>query len=209
MPHVPEATAHLLEQRFSPERLGPYRAAVRGDLDRAVKLYEWNAKMAGVFWTALGHVEVLIRNAMHQQLIEWSTRVHREPRWYLDPGRVLKARRREEIAEARRRATRDGRQETPGRVVAELSLGFWRFLLISSYDRSLWPDLRDAWPDKRRSDVHNPLAELHELRNRIAHHESIYNRPLEDLHTKRWILPGGRAPTLPCGSSRNPRYWLS
>jgi hypothetical protein len=31
------------------------------------------------------------------------------------------------IAKARQRATRNGRPETPGRVVAELNLGFWRF----------------------------------------------------------------------------------
>lgn len=45
--------------------------------------------MSGAFWVTLGHVEVLIRNAMHQQLTAWSTRTYREPRWYLDPGRVL------------------------------------------------------------------------------------------------------------------------
>ncbi|WP_244881209.1 Abi family protein [Micromonospora maris] len=192
---MPEATARLLEQRFSPERLGPYQAAVGGDLDQAVALYEWNAKMSGVFWITLGHVEVLIRNAMHRQLTDWSTQAHGEPRWYLDPGQVLAPRRREEIAEARRRATRDGRQETPGRVVAELTFGFWRYLLISSYDRSLWPHLRNAWPSKQlRREVHNPVADLHEFRNRIAHHEPIYNRPLRELHTKALDLASWTCP---------------
>ena len=195
-PHVPEATAQLLEQRLSPERLGPYRAAVGGNLDRAVALYEWNAKVSGALWITLGHVEVLVRNAMHQQLTQWSARTHQEPRWYLDPGGVLISKSRETISEARRRATLNGRRlETPGRVVAELSLGFWRYLLISSYDRSLWPCLRNAWPNKRlRREVHDPLAELHDLRNRIAHHEPIYNRPLRQLHTKALDLAAWTCP---------------
>ncbi|MFG2047858.1 Abi family protein [Micromonospora sp. NPDC048935] len=192
---MPDATAQLLQQRFSPERLGPYQAAVGGDLDKAVALYEWNAKMSGIFWITLGHVEVLIRNAMHQQLTNWSTRQHQESRWYLDPGNVFDPRRLKEIAEARRRATRDGRQETPGRVVAELNFGFWRYLLISSYDRSLWPHLRNAWPSKLlRREVQEPLTELHEFRNRLAHHEPIYNRPIKELHAKALNLASWTCP---------------
>jgi hypothetical protein len=192
---VSEATAQLLQQRFSVERLGTYQAAVGGDLDQAVALYEWNATMSGAFWITLGHVEVLVRNAMHRQLTDWSTRTYREPRWYLDPGRVLDERRHQQIAKAREQATRDRRQETPGRVVAELTFGFWPFLLTRTYDRSLWPHLRGAWPGQRlRRDVHGPLADLHELRNRIGHHEPIYNRPLKELHTKAldlacWTCP--------------------
>ncbi|MFC7548297.1 hypothetical protein [Plantactinospora sp. GCM10030261] len=186
-----EATAQLLQQRFSAERLGTYQASVGGDLDATVALYEWNATMSGAFWITLGHVEVLIRNAMHRQLTDWSTRLYQEPRWYLDPGRVLDERRHQQVAKAREQATRDGRQETPGRVVAELTFGFWPFLLTRAYDRSLWPYLRGAWPSKRlRRDVHGPMADLHELRNRIGHHEPIYNRPLKELHTKALNLAG-------------------
>lgn len=192
---VSEATARLLERRFSPERLGSYQAAVGGDANQAIALYEWNAAISGAFWVTLGHVEVLVRNAMHQQLTAWSTRVYQEPRWYLDRGRVLDERRHEQIAEAKRRATRGGRPETPGRVIAELGFGFWRFLLSSSYDRSLWPHLQGAWPDKRlRRDVQEPMVALHELRNRIAHHEPIYYRPLKELHAKALDLASWTCP---------------
>ena len=45
-----------------------------------------------------------------------------------------------------------------------------------------------------RRDVHDAMQELHLLRNRIAHHEPIYNRPLGRLHdlaltTAGWICP--------------------
>jgi len=34
----------------------------------------------------------------------------------------------------------------PGKVVAELSFGFWRFLLARRYTASLWPALRPGFP---------------------------------------------------------------
>ena len=112
-----------------------------------------------------------------------------------------------EITAARRRAGAVGggagrRAESGGRVVAELPLGFWRYLLSSRYERTLWlPCLRDAFPGIRgrgmRRDVHDALRDLHLLRNRIAHHEPIHNRPLGELHaaaltTAGWICPTTR-----------------
>ncbi|GGL48394.1 hypothetical protein GCM10014719_57090 [Planomonospora parontospora subsp. antibiotica] len=59
-------------------------------------------------------------------------------------------------------------------MAAELPPGFWRYLLIRSSDRSPWLRLRRAWPSRQlRRDVHDPLAQLHDLRNRIAHHAPI------------------------------------
>ena len=82
----------LLERRLSSERLAPYRAAVGDDLTRAIALYEWNVDVTAAFSATLGQVEVVVRNAMHEQLTAWSTSRHGEPRWYLDPGRVLQHR---------------------------------------------------------------------------------------------------------------------
>jgi hypothetical protein len=189
----------LLERRLSPERIAPYRRASGGDLGRALALYEWNAEVAAAFWAVLGHVEVVVRNAMHEQLTAWSLAQFGEPRWYLDPGRVLTPEARSDITGARHRATSHGQQETPGRVVAELSLGFWRYLLAVRYERSLWRTcLWQAWPGRGlRRDVHDQLARLHVLRNRIAHHEPIHNRPLPALHAAAltvagWICPDTR-----------------
>lgn len=185
----------LLERRLSVERFAPYRSAVSGDPARAVALYEWNANVGAAFWATLGHVEVLVRNAMHEQLTAWSTARYGQPLWYLDPGRVLTQEARNDVTSARQRAIRNGRAETAGRVVAELNFGFWRFLLAARYERTLWlPCLRSAFPQLRgrgtRRDVHARLARLHDLRNRIAHHEPIHNRPLADLHAAAMTVAG-------------------
>lgn len=197
---VPDVTlpANLvtIEGRLSRERMGPYRAAVGGGLANALSLYEWNAEIAGAWWSVIGDLEVLMRNAMHEQLTAWSIRTHAEPRWYLDPGRVFSEEARRVIAQARRQARAAGARETPGKVVAELSFGFWRFLLASRYERSLWRvSLYRAWPGQGlRREAHDAVHGIHGLRNRIAHHEPVHGRPLRALHetalkAAAWICP--------------------
>lgn len=67
-----------------------------------------------------------------------------------------------------------------GKVVAELSFGFWWSLLADEYNRTLWePCLRHAFDGRvRRRRLHRELDELRRLRNRIAHHEPIHARDL-------------------------------
>jgi Abi-like protein. len=196
---VTPAELTILEQRLSAERLAPYRT-MTGDLGRAINLYRWNAEAAAAFWATLGHIEILLRNAMHDELTAWATARHGQPLWYLDPGQLLTIEAHRDIDAARRRATRAGNPETPGRAVAELSLGFWRFLLASRYERTLWRTcLHRAFPGQGlRRAVHNAVADLHVLRNRIAHHEPVHNRPLVDLHATAltvadWVCPTSRS----------------
>ncbi|MFC0531370.1 hypothetical protein [Phytohabitans kaempferiae] len=192
----------VLESRLSTERLAPYRAVTGGDVRSALRLYEWNREVGAAFGATLGDLEVVLRNAMHDQLTAWSNMADGEPRWYLDPGRLLTGDALDDIAKARRRATRNGRPEAPGRVVAELSLGFWRYLLAGRYERTLWlPCLRQVFPGLQgrgmRRDVNDAVRDLHLLRNRIAHHEPIHDRPLKDLHATAmsvadWVCPVSR-----------------
>lgn len=71
---------------------------------------------------------------------------------------------------------------TPGHVVAELGFGFWIGLLANRYHARLWETagLNRAFPhdDGRRRDLHTALERLRKLRNRIAHHEPIFDRDL-------------------------------
>lgn len=173
-------------------------------------LYEWNAEVSAAFWRTLGHVEVLVRNALHRELTAWSRKHHGTDRWYLAIDPIVNVQTRRDIAEARRRGTRTGRAEAPGRVVAELNLGFWRFLLARRYDGTLWRYcMYRAFGGKRRADVEHAVSQLHLLRNRIGHHEPIHNRPLEDLRelalevagwidtgARDWIAAGDLTPAL-------------
>lgn len=115
------------------------------------------------------------------------------------------------VAQARARATRSDVPETLGRVVAELTFAFWRYLESSRYDRSLWrPALRHAFPGRSRRAVATVLHPLHLLRNRIAHHEPIHHLDLADLRVRAldlaswvdtdaaaWIATGDAVGRLP------------
>ena len=102
---------------------------------------------------------------------------------------------------------------TPSRVVATLAFGFWVALLSTGgrieragpkadYVKTLWrPALRGAFPHRApltRRQAHEPLDALRALRNRIAHHEPGFARPLREDHDRiievaGWISPDVRA----------------
>src|SRR3984957_8244595 len=189
-----------LEQRISAERFAPYRAATSGDLERALRRYERNTEISAAFWAVLSDLEIVVRNAMHERLSVWSAAAYGRPDWYVDRGRIFTAQTASDLRAARRHAPACGRLERAGPLVPELPLGFWRFLLSRRYERSLWlPCLRDAFPGIRgkgmRRDVHDAMRDLHLLRNRIAHHEPIHNRPLGELHAVALATAGRICPT--------------
>ncbi|WP_129978002.1 hypothetical protein [Rhodococcus sp. Q1] len=194
-----------LHTLLTPERLAPYRAAGGGDLDRALDLYEWNGRISAAMFEDLGYLEVVLRNACHNQLQNWSDRQGGGTPWYLHS--VFGPASQDDIVKARKRATRGGRPELPGRIVAELMFGFWRFLHARSYEATLWtPCLRLAYPHlqpRRRHTVYTRLDHLNTLRNRIAHHEPIHatqiagtGQNIGGLHTELLELLGWIDPVI-------------
>lgn len=72
----------------------------------------------------------------------------------------------------------------PGKVIAELPFGFWRFLSCAAQEKALWvPFIHNAFPPgtDRRTDVDEPVTQLHRLRNRVAHHEPVLS---EDMNAR-------------------------
>lgn len=193
---MPRRQAILVSSRLSPERMAPYLASCGDDPEAGLALYRWNTELGAAFWPTLADVEVVVRNALHRELTTWSAAEFGEPRWYLDPGRVLVREGHRDIATAQARVARAGRPVAAGRLVAELNFGFWRSLLAARYERSLWrPCLYRAFPGNgRRREVHTAMTDLNLIRNRIAHHEPIHNRPLATLHRTAvtlaaWVCP--------------------
>jgi hypothetical protein len=168
------ATANL-ERWVSAERLAPYRNSAHD----ACALYAWNARVASGLFEMIGHAEILLRNVLHTQL----TLASREAPWFDDPAYRFTSRSAADIAAARRRVERTGRAAAPGRVVAELPFGFWRFLLASTYQTTIWPRVASGFcgvprSSRSRSEIEGIVARLHLLRNRVAHHEPVFESDL-------------------------------
>jgi hypothetical protein len=192
--------SHLntLRERLTSERLSSYDRETCGRHAEALNLYEWNTAISAAFYASLQGFEVVLRNALDRELICWHTAHKRPGNWYDDPARVLDIRRHQDIAEARRRIRVLRRPATPGRIVSELSLGFWRSLLSSRYEQSLWtPALRRAFPGlrpQRRRDIADRVTRLHLLRNRLAHHEPIHRRDLAADYSDLLFVVGAICP---------------
>jgi hypothetical protein len=178
MRSVPSRSRLDAIRHISEPRLQRYLATTANDEDAALDLYEWNTSVSGAFFESISALEIALRNALHERLSMWCA--NDAGSWYDDPKGVFNEPTKRAIASARARVASKGARETPGRVVAEISFGFWRYLLTGAYQAPLWvPCLHHAFPGAKRVDIEMQVAALHELRNRIAHHEAIYHRDLE------------------------------
>lgn len=188
-----------LERLFSAERLSTYVAQCDGDFDAAVALYRWNAAITAAFWEPIGHLEVALRNTLSAQLTRRHKRLGRGGSWLDDPGLDLTPRARDDIDAARSRVRQKGKRASEGQRISELTFGFWRFLITKRLT-GLWPDLATAFPgapDRRRETVEEPLGRLHDFRNRLAHHQRIWNRDPAARFDDLLAIAGYIDPTLP------------
>jgi hypothetical protein len=175
----------VLLRGISAPRLNEYRTYCGGDLDAALELYRWNTEMTGAMWETIGHVEVALRNSLADRLTDRHSRLRRPGSWLDDPTFELDRQARDDIAKARDRVRRNGKQPSDGQTISELNFGFWRFLFARRYATTLWPDLASGFPhspNRTRATVERPVRRLHVFRNRLAHHQRIWTEPLAE----RW-----------------------
>jgi hypothetical protein len=156
-------------------------------------MYEWNVALGQALMRDIAHFEVALRNAYDTAFTaKWADTDH----WLLSPSspvvmpiwRVKANRsglkRGTDVNYVNRKAVDSAVQKcggvraTAGKVIAELSFGFWRSLTTASHEKSIWvPYLHFAYPKgTSRSAVDNDLRDINVVRNRIAHHEPIFGR---------------------------------
>lgn len=153
---------------------------------KALALYEWNAVLSVAFFEDLGHFEVALRNAYHRAFSEhsrWGDRWvffgHEVFPPHMRDGWDQNAKTREILVRAIEEVGGDASNPdsvTPGEVVAELTLGFW-FYLTRGSNQDLWVRTlhKSFVGGTTRKGIHNEVKVLYDLRNRIAHHEHIYD----------------------------------
>lgn len=200
----------FFEKVFSSKRMERYFALYPDDEAKAVLHYQCNLKLSEALYTSLSVFEVTLRNALCRELETMTNRVD----WYVvfptTPG--LRSLNRY-ITEASQHITSRQEQITPSKIVAELTLGFWVSLLNSEYERTLWHDLRRAFPymprnERQRRNVSTPLNTFRRFRNRIFHNESIcwnLNR-VEEIHAEMLKVIGWMNRDLPIWVQKQERF---
>lgn len=153
----------------------------------AVAVYLWNLSLCSALYPVLQCLEVTYRNALDAAL-----KSHRGDRWY-DDQTLLLPNEWNKAQSVKNSLTQQGKSNDPGRVVAELSFGFWVALYSSPYvARVVHSTLRSVFPNapkhmRKQQIIVDRLQEVRKLRNRIFHHEPIWH------WTQAQSGPSGRA----------------
>lgn len=180
-----------IDDLLSEARFARYLDRYKGDRVLARRLYTWNLAASSALWGPIHVLEIAVRNALHNRLVERTGRGD----WWADTHVRLCNNEQESIDSAIGTLARRGTDNpTSDQVVAATSFGLWVGLTgegiprdrTLSYETTLWqPRLQHAFPhreNRRRKYIHAKLDDIRVLRNRIAHHEPIYRSPLQNLY---------------------------
>ncbi|MYC87750.1 MAG: hypothetical protein F4X22_05875 [Gemmatimonadales bacterium] len=199
-----------LRSALSAERLNAY--ALPGDADDvdSVARYLWNLALCSALQPALHTLEITVRNRLFwifKRIVD-ETRLSfdKVPCWLDARPSLLADHERLAVEKARKTIARRSRPMTEGRLVSALGFGFWASLCRTPYEQGraggprLWPGLATRGfphlPEARRtrSRIFHALDPLCDLRNRVSHHEAVWDRNLNRSHrgileTIAWINP--------------------
>ncbi len=174
-----------LERLISPARFATFVDLASGDRDTAAHLYAWTGELAGALFTDYRQLEVMFRNQVDRALSVYARSVDPTVTTWLDdswlpPGANGWDTGAQAALKTARRNAR-GRKPSHDGVVAELTFGFWRYIIGGRYEEAFWlPALDAAFTgipgaaavDRRRT-LEQAMINLNKLRNRLAHHEPI------------------------------------
>ena len=169
---------------LSEPRLGRYVVASHRNRRRALALYRWNAEASAALFVPMSLCEVVLRNAIveaieHVYGPNWSARGSAferslpRPKVGYSPFADLESVR--------------ARYAHVGKLIPELKFMFWVSMLTSRYDRRVWTSLiKTVFPNlparmpalTARRLLHSQVNSIRIVRNRIAHHEPIFQRNL-------------------------------
>jgi hypothetical protein len=199
-PGQPPLSIAGLKKALSEERLLAYSTSEDVDELDAVARYLWNGASATAMVPVLHALEVTFRNHLFgasERILHGRKLRFKEVKCWLDTEPSLLYDREVDSVEEAKTLLRKGRKElTPGRLVSKLSFGFWVGLCRSPYEQgrpggpALWPKLiTTGFPFLPKEHRSRPMIlarfdELRDFRNRVFHHEPIWDRNLERVHSR-------------------------
>lgn len=171
-----------MQNTLSKQRLSSYQKDGDSNLDASINRYKWNIKLSQSLYPSLSLVEVSLRNHLDMGLTEkfgndWIN--HSFLGYYHA----------DQIKETKANLLKNQKVVNKENIIASLTFGFWTSLFYKNY-RNIYADgkiLKIAFPKiqnyYRDREKLNKLCEcIKSLRNRVFHHEPIYN--IRDLVQK-------------------------
>ncbi|MCB4437599.1 hypothetical protein LHL20_15320 [Alteromonas sp. McT4-15] len=170
-----------IENTLSLSRLTTFRNAVINKVGKdctatTLKLYEWNAQLSSVMFFPLHIYEVVLRNAISEAISkrygdDWPTNVVFQ--------NSLPNKDKQDLI----RLTQD--YQGVGKLLPELKLSWYENMLAKRHEGRIWkPFIEQIFPNSTentvsaiRNTLKNGCDTIRKQRNRIAHHEPIFNQP--------------------------------
>lgn len=209
---VSEPTREQAARRLSRGRWASYLQAANDDHEAALALYRWNAKASASLLELLSYLEVMLRHRVDEVMapleVVPSARLRADAGWWFGSGTFVEDKTVEAVRRSRDHVESQVKQHGgPGskhdraRVLDSLTFGTWTGLFGKPYEEMWRQHLKDVFPDRprgtKRSVVSELLEELHQLRNRLTHHEAIHDLDLETAADRAldligWMDPAAR-----------------
>lgn len=176
---------HSIEAILHTERLDAYRQD-GADHQRTLARYLLNMALSESLYAALQFSEIALRNAVHRELTaRCGTDV-----WYDSPISQLTAWQQDKVTEAKDTLWTNRKPVTSGRIIAELTFGFWTSFFNNAHARTgIGAFLsRNVFPHAPRKEQYlsrldRRWQDIRDLRNRVFHHERILHwRDLDARH---------------------------
>ena len=187
MSNVTALSRSWIDSWLSPSRFDVYATACDGNLEDALALYEWNITLGQILLRDLSHFEIGMRNAYDAAITNhWNGSSH----WLFDEsspvrrpimrksrgGQLLDSNHinRKQIDQAKNTL---GSKAAADQVLSSMTLGFWTHMTDRTHERDLWiPCIHHVWPKgTNRVELHRKIQTINTLRNRVAHHEHLFN----------------------------------
>ncbi|WP_146033560.1 Abi family protein [Xanthomonas oryzae] len=193
LPALDASSLNQMVATLTPPRLSKYLRATGNKVQQALRLYVINTKVSAAVMSDLHYIEVALRNKFDREL-----EAKFGPEWFKDAAflALVDGRSQTILLKAQKNAAKHwpkGKVLPPGKVIAELTFGFWLQLTDPELEHKLWvPYLHKAFAPRKapkRAVFNQQLDKLRQLRNRVAHHEPIFH--LDLLEAQRRILEVG------------------
>lgn len=188
-----------LRRLISVERLSPYLKKNNQNFDKALEHYQSNIRISEAFYPLISILEIGLRNNINKQL----SQLFHNPEWYNSTEYLSISTHfhQKKIADAKMALNQSKKAHNSGRIISELTFGYWTSLFDKRYESELWKSLRLAFPNceksiRKRKTISSKLNRARKFRNRIFHHEPIswnfdvlleYNNDIEDVIN--WLDP--------------------
>lgn len=179
---------HSLPDIISAPRFTTYLNAKNGNRADALRLYQWNLEVSSAFIVPLQICEVSVRNSISDAI----TATH-GANWPFEQGFHIRLSNPNKHYNPRRNVQNLRGERTTGKVIAELKFAFWQYMFTSRHDGTIWnPHFRTVFPyadqnksvQELRRNAFETLKEIRDLRNRIAHHEPIFGRNIQEEYDR-------------------------